>query len=308
MWPFDPAAESGGATEVPRVVYTRGQGCAELAELLGSEPQRVVGNLDNACLEARADLLVTRRPPGGFSLVSVASPVNLDLEGVSTVVAAIAGGPHSPFNVLFSRLVAERLRVELIIANAFASSEQQRDADELLERLGESAPAAKRISIQTGDPSEFIRSFPSDSLLVLGEPGGSLLSRILFGPGARIRARAEGGSVIVRAAPTRVFQAMEEPLFVSPLHLAGDVLLLHQESRVAVVENAHLIGLVEFEAIRKAPGDTSVANLMTAPVAVGADMSLVEAATTIAAAGFEPMGPWPVTDRDQTLIGTYRPQ
>ena len=44
------------------VVWTRGKGCAELADLLGGgESSRVSGDPAEACINYRADLLVARR-------------------------------------------------------------------------------------------------------------------------------------------------------------------------------------------------------------------------------------------------------
>ena len=307
MWPSEASVSGAAQPTPPRVVFSRGRGCAELAEMISPETTRVVGNLDDACLEARADLLVTRKPPGGFSLVSVASPVDLQPNEVSAVVAAVAGGPHSLFNVQLSQLLSERLGVEMLIANAFAGEEGQLGADDMLARMGELVPGAKQLSIQTADPTEFISILPPGSLLILGESGGSFLARMFFGPGARLRARAEAGVIIVRAAPGRVFQLMETPVFVGPHHLAGDSRRLHRESRIAVVENGHLVGLVDLTALVAAKPDAPVASLMSEPMALGAGMSLVEAASVITGSGRDLGGPWPVTDDEGVLIGTYRP-
>ena len=306
MWPSEAPLGKNDHPALPRVVFSRGKGCAELAEMINPKSTRVVGDLDDACLDARADLLVTRKPPSGFSLVSVASPVDLEPNEVSAVVAAIAGGPHSQLNVQLSQLLSERLGVEMVIANAFVGPEQQLGADDMLGRLGDLVPGAKQLSIQTADPTEFISNLPPGSLLVLGESGGSFFARMFFGPGARLRARAEAGAVIVRAAPGRVFQLMETPVFLGPQHLAGDSRLLHQESRIAVVENGHLVGSVDLEALLSAKADAPVASLMTEPVALGGAMSLVEAASLITASGSELSGPWPVTDDEGVLVGTYR--
>lgn len=78
------------------VVWTRGKGCAELADLLAfNETNRIVGDVDDACISQRADLLVSKRLPGDFDLVSVAVPVDFQPKKVTSVVATVAGGPHS---------------------------------------------------------------------------------------------------------------------------------------------------------------------------------------------------------------------
>ena len=106
--------------------------------------------------------------------------------------------------------------------------------------------------------------------------------------------------MIVRAAPARVFQMMEEPLFVSPLHFAGDSRLLHRDQRLAVVDGGRLVGIVEQETLRAADAGMTVDSLMKEPRSLSAEMSLVEAASTL---GEE--GPWPVVDTDGHMIGTY---
>lgn len=283
-----------------------------MAELLAPEASRVTGNLDEACIEARADVLVTRKPPGGFTLVNVVSPLDFEAGQVTAVVAAIAGGPHSQFNVHLSDHLARRLNVDVHIATAYGDEGAFEEAESLVARLGELAPHAKQLSVQATDLTEFVKALPSSALLVLGEPGGSILSRLVFGPGARLRARAQAGALIVRAAPPRVFQVMDDPVFVAPLHLAGDGRRLYNDALLAVVEGGKLVGVVERTSMLAAPGDAPIANLMRAPIAVLPTMSLVEAASSISAATFDDeqlslsQGPWPVVDAGRNLIGTLR--
>ena len=272
----------------------------------------MTGDLDEACIRARADLLVTRKPPGGFSLVSVVSPLDFEPAEVTAVVAAIAGGPHSELNVQVSDHLARRLNVDVHIATAYTDQDASGHAESLVARLGEFVPHAKQLSIQASDLTEFVKALPSGALLVLGEAGGSLLSRLVFGPGARLRARAQAGALIVRAAPPRVFQVMDDPVFVGPLHLAGDGRRLYDDELVAVVEGGKLVGVVERTRLLAAAADAPVANLMDDPISVTATMSLVEAATSIAGAHQnlrdreKSPGPWPVVDANGHLIGTYR--
>jgi hypothetical protein len=260
----------------------------------------VTGDLDTACIEARADLLVARKLPASFTLVHAASPVDVDREAVRTVVAAVAGGPHSEFNVQLSSHLARRLEVEMIIASAAYGESSTSNTEEIVSRLGEWAPAAKQLSISASDPANFVQSLPEGSLLVMGEAGGSLLTRMVFGPGARLRASAKAGAVIVRAAPARVFQLMEDPVFVSPLHLAGDGLLLHHDQRLAVVDAGRLVGLVSQDKLRHAPAGATIDSLMEAPKSLTPEMSLVEAAARLGEDG-----PWPVVNDDGHMIGTY---
>ncbi|HEX2420012.1 MAG TPA: hypothetical protein VHL55_00295 [Acidimicrobiia bacterium] len=281
-----------------------------MAELLAPGASRVTGNLDDACIEARADVLVTRKPPGGFTLVNVVSPLDFEAKQVTAVVAAIAGGPHSQFNVHLADHLARRLRVDVHIATAFADEAAHEEAEALVARLGELAPHAKQLSVQATDLTEFVKALPVNALLVLGEPGGSILSRLLFGPGARLRARAQAGALIVRAAPPRVFQVMEDPVFVAPLHLAGDGRRLYDDALIAVVEGGKLVGVVERTSMLGAAAEAPIATLMREPIAVLPTMSLVEAASAISAATTDDSrlsgGPWPVIDAAGNLIGAFR--
>ncbi|MGH8957437.1 MAG: hypothetical protein ACRDVK_02050 [Acidimicrobiia bacterium] len=231
---------------------------------------------------------------------------------MTAVVAAIAGGPHSQLNVQLSDHLARRLNVDVHIATAYTDKDAEHEAESLVARLGELVPHAKQLSVQAADLTEFVKALPVGALLVLGEAGGSILSRLVFGPGARLRARAQAGALIVRAAPPRVFQVMDDPVFVAPLHLAGDGRRLYDDERVAVVEGGKLVGIVERLRLLSAAADAPIANLMSEPISVTATMSLVEAATSISAASLDEgqvgtsEGPWPVTDADGNLIGTYR--
>lgn len=282
------------------MVFARGKGCAELAELLSTKAVRVTGDLETACIEARADILVSKKPPASFSLIHIASPLDFDREAVTTVVAAVAGGPHSDFNVQLCNHLANQLGVEMIIASAVYADTSATVTEELVARLGEWAPTAKQLSVPANDPADFVQRLPEGSLLVMGESGGSLLTRMVFGPGARLRASAKGGAVIVRAAPARVFQLMDEPIFVSPLHLAADGHRLHQDQRLAVVDGGKLVGIVDQEKLRNAPTNATVDSLMEEPRSVTPDMSLVEAAASMGRDG-----PWPVVDQRGHMIGTY---
>ncbi|MGQ0849944.1 MAG: CBS domain-containing protein [Actinomycetota bacterium] len=286
----------------PRVVYSRGKGCSELAELLSPAAVRVTGDLGAACAEARADLLVARRPPGGFQLVSVVSPIDFESEGVGTVVAAVAGGPHSALNVAVADLLARHLQVSLVVATAYVGQEAKTDAEELVEQYAAPIPASAKMAVESSDAAQFVAALPERSLLVLGEPGGSILSRLFFGPGARLRARAQAGTVMVRSAPDRVFQLMTEPVFVGPLHQAGDTLRLHGESLMAVVENGHLVGVVRRQVLERARREMPVAELMEEPIAVAWDASLEQAADLRRRTAVAPL---PVTDQDGRLVGAW---
>jgi CBS domain-containing protein len=288
-------------TEFGAVLYTRGEGCAELAAVVHPEPVRVGGDLAKACVEARADLLVTRRPPGGFDLVSVAVPVHFEPGRVRRVVATVAGGPHSVLAAGMAELIGSRLGVGIVFASAYFDAASRPEAEAALERLAGSLPEAERMLIAADDVSGFVGQLPDQALLVMGEPGGSLLSRLFFGPGAKLRAAAAGGTVRVRSAPSRVFHVMGEPVFVGPLHPAGDTLRLYDQPLLAVVENGILVGMVRRTALEQAGAWAPVGDLMETPRAVLIDQSLEDAMAI--GAEFD-RGPLPVTDSAGRLVGT----
>lgn len=283
----------------PRVLYTRGQGCAELADLLSASATRVAGDLAEACLESRADLLVTRKPPGGFDLVSVAVPIDFQPTEIKAVVAAVAGGPHSEMNISLAEVIGRRLGVETIAATAYFAEAARPEAHQTLDRVAAGIPEMKKLVIGAGDPSEFIGKLPERSLLVLGEPGGTFLSRLFFGPGARLKAKAPAGAVMVRYAAPRVFQRMSEPVFFGPLHHAGDSLLLHETALIAVVDNGVLVGVVRRSVLEAAGPDVTISELMEAPISVPWDAPLGGLDSEMS----QGPGPIPVVDQSGRLIG-----
>jgi len=285
--------------EFKSVLYTRGGGCEELAELISPEPSRVVGDLNEACISKRADLLVTRRPPGDFNLVSVAIPVGFDIVDITMVVAAVSGGPHSGLAARLADVVARRLGVGVTVASAFFQDENKAEAEAAVDRFAEQISGAERFIIAADDPQAFVSQLPARSLLILGTPGGSFLSRTFFGPGARLRAAAPAGAVMVRYAGPRVFHVMDEPLFVSPLHHAGDTLRLHDASVLAVVEHGVLVGTVQRRSLIAAGPETPVGELMEAPRSVLIDQAVLE----LGSGADDPVA---VTDAEGRLLGTLR--
>ena len=285
--------------EFKSVLYTRGGGCEELAGLISPEPNRVVGDLGEACIGKRADLLVTRRPPGDFNLVSVAIPIGFDSADVTSVVAAVSGGPHSGLAAHLADVVAHRLGVGVTVASAFFQDENKTEAEEAVDRFAEEITGAERLIIAADDPQAFVSQLPTRSLLILGMPGGSFLSRTFFGPGARLRAAAAAGAVMVRYAAPRVFHVMDEPVFVSPLHHAGDTLRLHNAPVLAVVENGSLVGTVRRRSLLAAEPSTPVGELMEPPSSVQIDQVVPEA-------GSLDDDPVAVTDEKGRMLGTLR--
>lgn len=283
-----------------RVVWTRGNGCSELAELLSDvTPDRISGDLVEQCINQRADLLVSRRLPGSFDLVNVAVPLDFEPENVTGVVSAVAGGPHSFLAAETASRIGRRLGVEAEMISAVRPGVDPGEAEELLVHIGLSLPEMGGRVVEVEGIAELVEQLDEGSLLVLGAPGGSWLQRSRFGPGARLRSKAPAGAIMVRSAPDRVFRWMGDPVFVSPLRLADDTLLLHPQKVLAVADEGMLIGLVRRESLETA-GTSAVGSVMEAALSTKVDETIAEAMQLEPTFGRDPI---PVTDHDEHLVG-----
>ncbi len=283
-----------------RVVWTRGSGCAELATLLSAgEADRITGDLIQQCIDHRADLLVSRRFPGSFDLVSVAVPLDFVPGKVTRVVSAVAGGPHSFLAADTASRLGRSLGVEAEMLSAIRPGEDPRVAEELLDHIALSVPETRGRVVEVDGMSELVESLEEGTLVVFGAPGGSWLQRSMFGPGAKLRSRAPAGAIMVRSAPDRVFRWMGDPVFVSPLRLADDTLRVHEEKVLAVAAEGLLVGLVRRERLVGA-GAAAVGSLMEEAMSAKVDETIAEAMTLEPTFGRDPI---PVTDHDEHLVG-----
>lgn len=283
------------------VVWTRGKGCLELAEALsGSSVNRITGDLTEACIDHRADILVSKKLPGSFDLVSVAVPVDFDPDNVTSVVATVAGGPHSVLAAETADQIGRSLGVGAEMVSVTAQQGDRAATHTLLDNMAVMFPNMESRVIETDDGvSGLVESLDDGALLVIGAPGGSWLQRARFGPGARLRRTAQAGAVIVRSAPDRVFRFMGDPVYVAPLRLADDTLLLHPENTLAVAEDGRLVGLVRRAALQAA-GDAPVGSVMEEAVSVRQDVTITEAWELEPTFGPDPI---PVTDDEEHLVG-----
>lgn len=283
------------------VVWTRGKGCLELAETLGDgSASRISGDLTEVCIEHRADILVSKKLPGSFDLVNVAVPVDFDPENVTSVVATVAGGPHSLLAAETAAKIGRSLGVKAEMVSVTAAEGDHDAARSLLDRVGVIFPDLESRVVETDDGvSGLVESLDEGALLVIGAPGGSWLQRARFGPGARLRRTAQAGAVIVRSAPDRVFRFMGDPVYVAPLRLADDTLRVHSENTLAVAEDGRLVGLVRRAALSEV-GDAPVGTVMEEALSVRQDETLTEAWELEPTFGEDPI---PVTDDEEHLVG-----
>ena len=289
------------AEKEPRVVWTRGKGCAELAEILAAgSADRVSGDVAEGCVTHRADILVSRKlPPGDFDLVNVAVPVDFEPDQVRKVVSAVGGGPHSAFAAEIAAALGQRLGVEAEMISATRPGDDPEQAREIIETLGLSVDEISGRVVEVSGIAEIVEEMEEGTLLVLGAPGGSWLRRLMFGPGARLRSKAEAGVVMVKSAPDRVFRWMDDPVYVSPMRQADDTLRLHPEGVLAVADEGLLVGLVRRERLLTA-GSGMVGDLMEEALSARVDETIDEAKQLEPTFGEDPI---PVTDHDEHLVG-----
>lgn len=282
------------------VVWTRGKGCLELAALLGGdETDRIKGSLEDSCIERRADLLVSRRLPGNFDLINVAVPVDFQPDKVTSVVAAVGGGPHSLLAAETAESIGRALGVTFEMVSATSPDDDPGEAGVLLDQLTAEVPEMRSRVVEVDGIAELVERLEDGALLVLGASGGTWLQRNMFGPGARLRRTAHAGAVVVRSAPDRVFRFMGDPVYVAPLRHADDTLRIHEEGTLAVAEEGILVGLVRRERLLEA-GDRPVSSIMEEAVSVRVDETLEEAEELTPTFGPDPI---PVTDHDDYLVG-----
>jgi hypothetical protein len=283
-----------------KVVWTRGKGCSELAEALeGGPAERLQGDAAKGCIDQRADVLVSKKLPSGFDLVNVAVPVQFEPENVKRVVATVAGGPHSALVAQTASSLAASLGVPAEMISAASTEEGMSAAEEILEQLGMDFPNLGRQVVLVKEISDLSEGLEEGTLVVMGAPGGSWLSRSRTGPGARLRRTAQAGAVVVRSAPDRVFRFMGDPVYVAPLRHADDTLRIHSESTLAVADEGRLIGLVRREGLLRAGGDP-VASVMEDAISVRVDETILQARALEPTFGPDPI---PVTDDEEYLVG-----
>lgn len=252
-----------------RVLWTRGDGCRELALTLGAA-RPVEGDLRAACLRQRADLLVARKLTS-FGLVSVAVPHDVRRDAIGGVVAAVGGGPHSTLAALVAERMGRSLEVPASLASGSRSPREDPAAEAVLAELSEVVPALPAKVVRADNPRDLVAGLAPGSLLVVGAPGGSWMQRQFFGPGRRLVVRAPAGAVVVRRAPTRAFQAMEEAMFFGPAMPAREARRLLRDAVAPVVDDGHLIGIVRRTALAALSVGSTVADAIETAVSVRDD-------------------------------------
>lgn len=274
-----------------------------MAELLSPvDTVRAEGDLVEACLRARADAVVSRRLSSSFDLVPLVVPDGVDLSRSGSIVAAVSGGPHSPLAAAVAARLGLATSLPASMVCAYRDEESQAAAVELIQDLYRQIPDIEYRLVEAEDAQSLTAQLPDDATLVLGAPGGGWLQRTFFGQGAKLIQAASAGAIVVRSAPRRVFQEMGEPVYVSPLHDATDLLRIHSEASLAVADAGMLVGIVRRAALELADPGVAVSELMEAPTSVSALDAVDDVADLWKE--FDP-DPIPVTHADGALLGGF---
>jgi CBS domain-containing protein len=291
-------------TPFPRtVLWTRGDGCRELAELLaGARAIQVVGDPRDAGIRYVADMVVMKKV-GSLDLLPVAAPTEFDAQGATHVVAAVGEGPHSQLATIVAGRIAARLELPVEAVTAVRPGAPRAKARRLVD-LARAASGIPGRVVETQSAAGLIESIPPATLLVLGAPGGSWLHRQFFGPGARLLTHAPAGTIVVRDAPRRAFHHMSEPHGVSQHLGIRDALVIVTEAVTPVVDGGQLVGVVRKDAIAGASPDAEVGQVMEAPAFVEATDDVGEIAHVVE---FYEGSPIPLVDGRGRLVGLLDP-
>lgn len=287
------------------VLFTRGKGCAFLADVVSEgTASRVDGDLKTACIAAGANVLVTAKA-GSFDLASTLVPQSVDEEhDPPAVIGAVGTGPHSGLVAAATMRLAKGFGADPMLVTMSAEVREDPQAQEVLDEMALAAPGAATRLVRAGHPAELLASLPPEGLVVLGAPGGSWWQRQFFGAGRKLIHAAPAGSVIVHAAPLRCFQALEELVAFGPLMRAADAAAVIQDQVAPVVDEGKLIGQVRRGALLGALPDTPVGELAEAPIAAIAEEPVAAIDELTDRLDGSPV---PVVDDENRLLGGVRP-
>jgi CBS domain-containing protein len=249
-------------------------------------------------------VLVTKKL-SSFDLVNTVAPHKVDPGQVRSVVAAVGTGPNSMLAVAVAYRISSHLEVPGKLVTAPAPGTTEAAARQLLDDLAKDAPGLARSVQPEGSAGSIVDGLDSQTLLIVGEPGGSWLHRQFFGPGRKLIHAAPTGALVVRAAPPRCFRFVEEPAYVGARMRAGDAVKVIKARVMPVVDDRELVGIARRSALLASDADLPVADVMEPPVALEQD-DLLDAAWALAA--FFESAPIPVVDPDGALVGTVDPR
>ncbi|NND01873.1 MAG: hypothetical protein HKN91_03725 [Acidimicrobiia bacterium] len=285
-----------------RTAWAKGSSTRELAEALGSGVAVSLGkDWLNTCIAERVDLIVTGRMPS-FEAVSIAMPIDVELDNLSSITAAIGGGPHSELAAHVTAALADAWLVPASLVTVCRNDAEKSEVQDRVRQLAADSGVDSVEILEAGSAGAILDTLDESSLLVVGAPGGSWLQRQFFGPGHRLAVKAPGGALVVRHAPPRAFHAVaQSSLVFGPQMNASEAKRLADAPVVPVAEDGRLVGIVRIAALADHPPEAEVQVAMEPPVSIDATEP-AEAADDLR--DFLDGGPVPVVASDGRLIGS----
>lgn len=287
-----------------RVAWARGEGCAEISALLDPAATRVTGDRDQHLMERRANLFVSKKVSSSFDLVDTAVPAKVQIDRINGVTAVFGSGSHALLAARITATLAGELGVPGRMVCLYRQDEDQANGLTTVEKVYRHVPDLSYRVLQATNAGNLLSETNETDLLVIGSAGRSWIYRQLFRQESRLAAKAPVGSVVVRPAPARVFQAMSEPDYVSPYLGAGEAQRLHRGELIAVVANAKLIGVVRRSSLLMAGDGVSVEACMEEAVSVGLADPIDEAEEVCLTLGGISV---PVVDAAGAVVGMFGP-
>lgn len=275
--PVPPTADSAfdqPTDNAARVLWTRGQQCRTLAQVLGGDDAtQAESDLVASCIKTRARTLIDRRLTS-FDLCNVAVPHGFSPETTRSVVAAVGSGPHSVYAAALAQRLSMQLGVPSRAIYGYQYDNERSQALVVLHSIASEVPDLDTRPIKAPNPAAMVKDLSEGTLLVVGAPGGSWFQRQFFGPGVRIQAKASDGTIVVRHTPTRVYQVMQDPIAYGPHMRAVDAIRLADMQHVIVAEHGKLLGLVPLQTLAEALPTQELQDVMDEPLFLYADEHL----------------------------------
>ncbi len=151
-------------------------------------------------------------------------------------------------------------------------------AHDVLDQLTAQLPQLKSQTVEAPSPPALVGALPPGTLLIVGDPGGSWFQRRFVGPGARIRAKASDGTIVVSHRPACVYQVMQPPIAFGPKMRVADALLLSEGLDIHVADRGKLLGTVRIEALESSRRDLEIRQIMDTEIFLSVDDPINEAA------------------------------
>lgn len=253
-----------------------------------------------SCIRARASILVSRHL-NSLDLCSLAVPHGFSPTATRSIVAAVGSGPHSRLAATLAYAIAQQLGIPVRAVYGHHDSSERIRALEILNGITTHLPGIDVESVQAPSPAAMVSALPVGTLLIVGAPGGSWFQRQFFGPGARIRAKAPTGTIVVKHAPARVYQIMQSATAFGPHMRVADARQLADTQHLIVAQEGRLLGLVQNRALAEARPDLELRDIMENPVFLSPEEDLDHAAELI---NHHRGRAIPVVDSRHRIIGT----